>query len=288
MGKSGEHAVFAANLRRLCETQTSIADICRDTGINRQQFNKYLAGRAIPSAPVLRRICQRLGVSEDALLTSSGVADEASAAGATGNRYSRLGKDVERLFSLYMPELKSVQLQQMQDFGPGCYHIYFPFSDVKDYLLCAYIEVWWHKDVLMFTRTTRLKNPGRSNLPLRARHFGVVLASKGEATMLARNKLPPYQISVVNIKADLLFQRYHVGIAMTHAGGPFACRVVLDRLDSSQPRKEHLRKCGMMRFDAPAIPHFVREALQPDAQRGPTIQLPAMDQLISSAIFSPR
>lgn len=67
-GPTGGHVVFAANLRRLCNSTTSIADICRDTGINRQQFNKYLAGRSVPSARVLRKICQRLGVSETVLL----------------------------------------------------------------------------------------------------------------------------------------------------------------------------------------------------------------------------
>ena len=57
-------SAFAINLRWLCNGQPSIASVCRDTGINRQQFNRYLAGTAIPSAQVMRVICQKFGVAE--------------------------------------------------------------------------------------------------------------------------------------------------------------------------------------------------------------------------------
>lgn len=59
---------FARELRRLCELRGSIAAICRGTGINRQQFNKYLAGRMLPSSRNMRKICSFLGVSEAELI----------------------------------------------------------------------------------------------------------------------------------------------------------------------------------------------------------------------------
>lgn len=40
----------------------SISEICRATGINRQQFNKYLAGNHAPSAQNLTRIADQFGV----------------------------------------------------------------------------------------------------------------------------------------------------------------------------------------------------------------------------------
>lgn len=58
---------FAANLKRLCSLRSSIADVCRATGINRQQFNRYLAGTSVPSALIMRRICELFGVSEEML-----------------------------------------------------------------------------------------------------------------------------------------------------------------------------------------------------------------------------
>mgnify|MGYP001972390984 CR=1 FL=1 len=42
----------------------SIAAVCRRVGINRQQFNKYLAGAVRPSRHNMRRICDFFGVTE--------------------------------------------------------------------------------------------------------------------------------------------------------------------------------------------------------------------------------
>ncbi len=57
-----------ANLRYLSSLYPSIAEVCRRLGINRQQYNKYLAGQARPSRHNLRRICDFFGVSEWELL----------------------------------------------------------------------------------------------------------------------------------------------------------------------------------------------------------------------------
>ena len=50
-------AVFGQNLRILCQKHSSISSICRDLGINRTQFNRYLSGESFPRPDVLHRIC---------------------------------------------------------------------------------------------------------------------------------------------------------------------------------------------------------------------------------------
>lgn len=55
---------FARNLKILCSAHRSVADICRRTGINRQQFGRYLNGTYRPSRYNLMRICEVLGVKE--------------------------------------------------------------------------------------------------------------------------------------------------------------------------------------------------------------------------------
>lgn len=55
---------FALNLALLCSYYSSVSEVCRRVGINRQQFNKYLAGRAMPSRHNLRLICDFFGVEE--------------------------------------------------------------------------------------------------------------------------------------------------------------------------------------------------------------------------------
>ncbi len=56
------------NLALLCSYHPSIAEVCRKLDLNRQQFNKYLAGTSHPSRRNMRRICDFFGVSESELL----------------------------------------------------------------------------------------------------------------------------------------------------------------------------------------------------------------------------
>lgn len=57
-----DSAALHVNLRHLCAQYPSVADICRRIGINRQQFNKYLAGASLPSPRNLVRICDFFGL----------------------------------------------------------------------------------------------------------------------------------------------------------------------------------------------------------------------------------
>jgi len=59
---------FRQNLALLCSYHPSIAEVCRRLEINRQQFNKYLAGVSHPSRRNMRRLCDFFGVSESELL----------------------------------------------------------------------------------------------------------------------------------------------------------------------------------------------------------------------------
>ena len=61
-------ANLARNLRRLCNGRgRSIKAICEDMEINRNQFDKYLNGLAIPSQSSLTKICAYFGISEEDL-----------------------------------------------------------------------------------------------------------------------------------------------------------------------------------------------------------------------------
>lgn len=70
---------FASNLKRLCAGKPSIAAVCRGTGINRQQFNRYLSGAALPNDKNLKKICTYFKIDEFALyrenLTSAARSD---------------------------------------------------------------------------------------------------------------------------------------------------------------------------------------------------------------------
>src|SRR5882724_4151994 len=59
---------FATNLRLLCGQHRSVSEVCRRLAINRQQFNKYLAGTSLPSSATLGRVCAFFRVDQGEIL----------------------------------------------------------------------------------------------------------------------------------------------------------------------------------------------------------------------------
>lgn len=60
--------IFGANLRQLARQYPSVAGLCRQLGINRTQFNRYLSGESFPRPDVLHRICNFFDVDARILL----------------------------------------------------------------------------------------------------------------------------------------------------------------------------------------------------------------------------
>lgn len=60
--------MLGANLRQLSQQAASISALCRELGINRTQYNRYLSGESFPRPDVLHRICTYFGVDARILL----------------------------------------------------------------------------------------------------------------------------------------------------------------------------------------------------------------------------
>ena len=60
--------MLGKNLRVLIEGSASVSQVCRDIGVNRTQFLRYLSGEAHPRPDVLHRICRHFGVDARILL----------------------------------------------------------------------------------------------------------------------------------------------------------------------------------------------------------------------------
>ena len=57
-----ETSSFIENLRYACSQKQSVSQVCREIGLNRQQFNRYINGSAKPSAHNLTRIARYFAV----------------------------------------------------------------------------------------------------------------------------------------------------------------------------------------------------------------------------------
>ncbi|MEO9168245.1 MAG: helix-turn-helix transcriptional regulator [Aestuariivirga sp.] len=67
---SSAYSVFTENLLGQVRRRGTIAETCRATDINRQQFNKYLSGQVLPSRENLEKICKYFGIKSQSLFIS--------------------------------------------------------------------------------------------------------------------------------------------------------------------------------------------------------------------------
>src|SRR6056297_2884283 len=68
-----QRAILGKNLRDLIEEKgISVAGLCRQLGINRTQFNRYLSGESFPRPDILARICNYFEVDARILLEPVG------------------------------------------------------------------------------------------------------------------------------------------------------------------------------------------------------------------------
>ncbi len=60
--------IFGQNLKTLTAPYGSVSALCRELGINRTQFNRYLSGESFPRPDVLHQICRFFNVDARILL----------------------------------------------------------------------------------------------------------------------------------------------------------------------------------------------------------------------------
>jgi transcriptional regulator with XRE-family HTH domain len=253
---------FAENLRKYCQKKASIALVCRETQIHRQQFNKYLSGTSFPNAHNLSKICKYLGVTAEALFVTK-PATQMPSAFATKNHAAPLKQDLQFNSENILQRQNFASSDVPQAIREGSYFCYFPYPGHGNLLLRSYIRVWKNDGALVFSRSTRVGRYGDKNSSMtRGRHFGMVVQSSDEVSFVGRNKQAPHQVSLINIDCKTIFDRHHFGIAMTRAAGnSIACRMALEFLGPIHPTRSIVRSLGLVQANDDSVKKEIRQAL---------------------------
>lgn len=249
---------FARNLRTLCTAHRSVSEVCRLTGINRQQFGRYLNGTYRPSRHNLRRICDILGVHESDLtlpaaefekLLNSNVM-EMKLGGGTG----WLGRRVENLVTMSDPSLRKYL---------GWYHSYSYSFGWPKWIIRSLVHVYEHQGRVLSKTIERVRNPIHDELFI-YKLEGLVTTISDRIFIAEHDSLQQYGFSL-----KILFRthRSHVnflsGLVMGTSSRPdrqpTSARVVLEYLGRTIDRRAELRKCGMF----PANQHTINPKILP-------------------------
>lgn len=244
------HRNFADNLRALCARHGSIAAVCSAIGMNRQQFNKYLAGSTLPNAPALERICSFFGVPPESLF-----------------------QPPEAASSAVLPEGAAAALLRMREstLRPGCYHFYTPWPREPQKCVRSALFIYRKDGLTLFSRFTKFRQPGlRQRYFLSGRHDGVVLESDKAKYLLATNRKGYSEASLVSLGAEsALSPDFMSGLAlvMDPSGRPLSVRATMEYRGSASLLHRTISEACVLPLSDPSIPEEVRQSVsgQPNA-----------------------
>jgi transcriptional regulator with XRE-family HTH domain len=236
------HEVFAENLRRKCAEYNSIAEVCSGIGINRQQFNKYLAGSAFPNALTLRKICSFLNVSEQSLFLNGPTA--ASAINST----NREPTQIDGPFSFLSRAEKDYDFG-VNELRTGAYYCYFPLHNAPGMLLRSLVFVRRKQGRTSFVRLTVFPSSGKlTNFLAIGRHRGTVFANETELYFLGINQHAPHQLSLMTIeRANGSSDKFFTGVILTRSGSDLiSSRLCLMYESQKKPIRQMLTELGFL------------------------------------------
>ena len=249
---------FSANLRALCAEQPSVSRVCRDIGLNRQQFNKYLAGTSAPSAHNLLRIARHFGVAERDLFEPHDVfrARRGIEKGSLGQGPMR---QLVGAFSAQSGALRRYL---------GFYHSHFLSPTWPDRVMRSLV---WLKEErgAVVTHTYERGDDREQKVRQRVRYSGLAALAGGRIYLIERAfsddgffsetiLYPPHRQQVQYIRGMTM------GVASRPRLSPYASRVIFKRVPEKVSAKDALKSTGVFPRNSAAVDPVVRDFLATD------------------------
>ena len=260
------HKLFAANLREHCARFASIAELCRLTGINRAQFNRYLSGQNLPNPSTMAKLCAVLAVPETTLFASQKTRSESLA----------------RLLPAS---------SQPIDLPTGYYFLYTPLVGHTQDLLRILVKVTHDQNQVRFTRHTVFANgTAKGKRVTVGRHGGVVIADGEAVTLLGSNGIFPHEISTIRIANGLpMAQAPRFGLAILRSPeSSMACRVGLEWCGSRfSDGKRALAKLGKISLNDASISTTMRQMMEQIANNSTIITAMDYDAVLGFTLNPP-
>ncbi|MCB2100215.1 MAG: helix-turn-helix transcriptional regulator [Rhodobacterales bacterium] len=252
---------FAANLRFLAGHHPSVAQVCRRLGINRQQFNKYLAGASRPSAHNLRRLCDFFGVEEHEILLP--------AADFRGLVALKPRHGPVQGMPPYVPPVEALFDAASADVTRylGTYHSYrYSFSE-PDRILVSVIRLWRADGRVVTKRVERFaESDGAETRTFLCKYRGYLLFLRDRIYVVETDQLGRREVG-----ETILYPGYrsqvtwlsglHIGVS-TKDDRRIGCgRVLWRHLGARVDLRRALAASGKVPPDAPDLPSLVVETL---------------------------
>ena len=252
------HQIFAENLRRECMQFRTISEVCSSIGINRQQFNKYLAGTSIPNSITLRKICSFFEISEQSLFVNPAKKEFSASDVTSGFRSIANGP-----FGFLVGSIRNFDFST-EIMHEGAYYCYFRMTNTPGMLVRSLLYLKSQGRFMTFIRLTRFTSTDRSTKSfVKGRHSGTVFYNRSEIYFLGTNRYSPFQLSLITIeKSSLIEKNYCSGYSLTRSPqGMLSAPTCIIRASQNEPIRSMIRKLGVVQESDASVDPAVLFAL---------------------------
>lgn len=277
---------FGLNLRIQCEKYGSIAEVCRGTSLNRQQFNKYLRGENLPSVRTRRRLCEFFNIPEDEMFAppeglKPEVKDGFYAADGTLKPSQNTLKSLENIARSFLQRNSKLPKCNLAD---GYYYCYFPLQNQRNFLVRAAMKISTSNGLVSFTRHTYFRSAEfPSRFIARGRHRGLLIQADRETYLLGMNSYEPFHLSLITIPSGT--DPIKMGLGLTRGiSQSLTCRVCLEFVGNKfSDAKEMTKFIGVIGLNSKSIHPSIRAAFTAQEEHFPgQLDLPAFEKIIAS------
>lgn len=254
---------FSENLRSICAEYGSISKVCREIGMNRQQFNRYVNEGSVPSSHNLRRIARFFDVSEADLLADH--AEFSARINQTRNRTANGPTDL--MLGPFKDQAKVLRRYL------GFYHAHFK-SPSSDGMIMRCLVWLYEQDGYVMTRTVERVTSRDGNIRHRSRYCGMAAQRSNriyvvEHEMTRDGSIVETILAVAPREQVKYLRGCSVGVATQPHLNPFTADSIWKRIDERISARDALRACGAFPVDSRHIEPAVRSYLtDPAGARG--------------------
>ncbi len=245
---------FCNNLRLLTDHYKSVAEVCRNLGINRTQFNKYLSGNSNPSRHIFKTLCDFFGVEKHEMLLPHGKFEK-----LVQLRSSNGGN--MPTYAPFMDHLMSRSRDEISEYD-GYYFEYSYSMSAPGLILRSLMQIATQNRATICYRLENMARPDQNNGRSRSRYRGLVFYLDDRIFLVDHDTLTNNEISQTILYPNHKTRLTHLtglklGVSSSKQREPLCTRVVLEALGQEINAREALRKCGLFEPGANEIePEF--------------------------------
>lgn len=261
---------FSENLRSICANYGSIAQVCREIGINRQQFNRYLNGGGMPSAHNLRRIARHFDLSEAELFADHA---EFSRRHILNQKRTARGP-VDLMTGPFRDQTQSLRRYL------GFYHSHFQTPTWEGQILGSLIWLY-EKDGYVMSRSVERVIAEDGSVHQKSRYEGMV-SQRGNRVYVVEHEMVREGSIVETILTPSHRQQVRylrgmtIGVAWRPHVSPYASRAIWRRIEEKVSMREALKACGAFSHQSRHIDPSVRNYLSSQSNTDPNNVAPKL------------